>query len=57
MYLKVLKQEERFGLCFWTLNNRQKGTTNAFTSYKQKRKLYLVCLDVKLQQNKYSCCI
>ena len=44
MYLKVLKQEKRFGLCFWRLKDREKGTTNAFTSYKLTGKLYLAYL-------------
>ena len=30
MYLEVLKQEEKFGLCFWSLQDRKKGTTKAF---------------------------
>ena len=30
MYLEALKQEEKFGLCCWRLNDKEKGTTNAF---------------------------
>ena len=39
MYLLVLKQKERFGLRFWRLNDRQKGMTNNFISYKVTREL------------------
>ena len=42
MYLKVLQQEERFGLRFLRLNERQKGMTNAFSSYKLTRNLWVV---------------
>ena len=31
-YLKVLKQEERFGLRFYRLQDRKKGTTQDFSS-------------------------
>ena len=30
MYLDLLKQEQRFRLPFWRLNDREKGMTNAF---------------------------
>ena len=53
MYLEILKQEKRFGLCLWTLNEWRKGTTNDFSSYKLTSKMSLVYLEVKLQQ--YSC--
>ena len=50
MYLKFSMQQERFGLCFWNLNDREKGTTNAFNSYKLTSKLCLMHLQVKLQR-------
>ena len=50
MYLEVLKQEEKFGLCFWSLHDRKKGTTKAFNSFKLTRKPFLVYLQVKLEQ-------
>ena len=49
---EVLKQEERFGLHFWSLNDKEKGMTNAFSSKKLTSKLCLVYLEIKLQQNK-----
>ena len=49
MYLGVSRKEKRFGLCFGGLNDRQKGTNNAFSSYKQTSKLYLAYLEVKLK--------
>ena len=49
MYLEVLNQEERFGLCFCRLNDRDKGTTNAFSSHKLTTKLCLVYLEVKIE--------
>ena len=52
MCLEILKQEERFGLRFWKLNDRKKGTTNVSSSYKLTSKLCLVYLEVKLQQNR-----
>ena len=48
MYLQVLKETEKFGLCFSMLNERKKGTTNTFSSYKLSSKLYLVFLEIKL---------
>ena len=55
MYLEVLKQEEKFGLRFWKLNQRQKGTTNAFRVKKLTNKLCLLYLEVKLQGNRCAC--
>ena len=57
MYLKVLKQEERFGVYFWRLNDREKGTANAFSSNKLKSRLCLVYLEVKLQKDRCGLCI
>ena len=57
MYLEALKQKEWFGLCFWSLHDTKKGTTNAFSSYKLTSKLCLLYLEVKLKQNKQGCCI
>ena len=34
MYFDLSKQEERFGLCIWMLNEGQKEMTNAFSDYK-----------------------
>ena len=48
MYLEVLKQEERYGWCFWRLNDRKKGTADAYSSYKQASMVYVVYLEVKL---------
>ena len=56
MYLEILKQEEVFSLQFWSLNDMQKGTTNAFSIYKLTTKLCLDQLDVKLQQNRCGYC-
>ena len=50
MYSDVLKQEERFGLCLWSLNDKKKGTAKDFSSYKLTSKLCLMYLDVKPQQ-------
>ena len=52
MYLEILKQEERFDLRFWSLNNTEKGTTNAFSSYKLTSKHCYAYSDVKLQQDR-----
>ena len=49
MYLKVLKQQEMFGLRFCRLNGKQKGMTDALSSYKLTKKLCVVYLEVKLQ--------
>ena len=49
MHLEVLKQRERFRLCFWSLNDKDTGTTNAFSSYKPTSQLCFVYLDNKLQ--------
>ena len=57
MYLEHLKQQERFGLCIWSLKDRENCTTNASCSYKLTSKLCLVHLDVKLHQNRCGCCI
>ena len=57
MYLEVLKQEERFGVYFWRLNDREKGTANAFSSNKLKSRLCLVYLEVKLQKDRCGLCI
>ena len=51
MYLEVLKQERKFGWPFWRLNDRKKGTTKDFSSYKLTSKLCLMYLEVKLQQD------
>ena len=57
MHLEVLKEEEMFGLPFLGLNDKEKGLTNAFTCKKLTSKLYLVYLDVKLQENTCAHCI
>ena len=57
MYLELLKQVERFRLCFSRLHNEEKDMNNAFSSYELTTKLCLVYLEVKLQQNRCSCCI
>ena len=49
MYFGVLKFEERFVLHFWWLNDREKGMTNDFNSYKLKRKMGVVYLEAKVQ--------
>ena len=43
-YLEVSKQQEKFGLYCWSLNDREKSTTSAFRSYKVSSKLCLVYL-------------
>ena len=53
MYLGVLKQEEKFGLCIWRLNGGEKSKTNAFNCYKLTSNLCMVYLDVKLQQDRW----
>ena len=55
--LEVLKQEEMFGLRFWSLNDKENVMTNAFSSYKLRRKLCVVYIEVKLQQGWCTCCI
>ena len=55
MYLEVLKQEQRFGLRFWKLNDKEKGMTKIFRGKKLTSKLCLVHLQVKLQQNRCAC--
>ena len=52
MYLKVLKQQERFGLRSQRLNDRKKVRAKAFGSYKVTSKLCLVYLVVKLQHDR-----
>ena len=42
MYLEVLKQEEMFGLRFWSLNDKKKVMTNAFSGKKLTSKLCLM---------------
>ena len=49
-YLDLLKQEERFGLHFWRLNDVQKCKINVFSGKKQTSKLRLAYFEVKLQQ-------
>ena len=44
MYLEVLKQEERFGLQFQRLNDKKKGMTQAFSSYKLTSEMCMVYL-------------
>ena len=51
MYLNLLKQEGKFGLLFWGLNNKEKSMANALSVKKLKSKLCLVYFEVKLQQN------
>ena len=48
MYLEIFKLEERFGLCFWRLSDKKKGTTKTLGSYKVTSKLCVMYLDVKL---------
>ena len=50
MYVEVSKQEERFSLCFCRQHDIKNGTTNAFSSYKRTRKLWLSYLEVKLRK-------
>ena len=52
MYLEILKQGETFCLRFWKLKDNRKGTTTTFSSYKLTRKLCLVYLDLKLQEDR-----
>ena len=51
MYLEVYKQEERFGLCYWSLNDREKGTTATLNSHKLTSKLYLLFSEIAVQEN------
>ena len=51
MYLEVFKQEERLGLRFQRLNDRNKNKAKAFGSYKVTSNLCLAYLEVKLQQD------
>ena len=53
MYLEVFKHEDRFGLRFQRLNGKNKGITQAFSSYKLTTKTYMMYLKVKLQQDRY----
>ena len=39
MYLEVQKLDERFSLGFWSLNDKEKSMTNAFSSQKLTSKL------------------
>ena len=57
MYLEALKQEERFHLRFCRPIHREKGVNNNFCIYKLTKKLCLLYLKVKLQENTQSCCI
>ena len=57
MYLEVLIQEERFRLCFWRVNDTNKNMTKAVSGSKLASKLYIVHLEVKVQQNRCSCSI
>ena len=51
-YLQDLKREKRFRCCFRRLNAKKKGKAKTFGTYKLTRKLYLVYLEVKLQQHR-----
>ena len=42
IYLKVLKQEEKFGLYSWRLNGKEKGMTNTFRGKNLISRLCLV---------------
>ena len=57
MHFEVLKQEEKFGLRFWMLNDRGKGMINTLSKKKLTSKLWLVYLQVKLQQKSTSAAI
>ena len=46
-----------FGLHFLGLNEKERGITNAFNCKKLTRKLCVVYLQVKLQENTCACCI
>ena len=52
MYVEAFKKKEMFHLRFWRPNHRKKGMNYAFSSYKVTRKLCLVHLEIKLQQNR-----
>ena len=57
MYLEVFNQDERFGLRFLRLNDKEKGMTIAFCGTKLATKLCLVYLEVELQENRCACCL
>ena len=57
MHLEALKQEERFHLRFSSLNYKEKGINNVFGSYNVTSKLWLLYLEVKLQQHRWNSCI
>ena len=46
-YLDVLKHQKSYGVCFWGLNNMEKGRTYNFTAYKTVNKVKLIYLEVK----------
>ena len=52
-YLEDLKEEKRFGLCFWKLHDRKKVTDKTFSTYKLTSKLRLVYLEVKLHTGRW----
>ena len=57
MYLEALKEEERFVLLFLRLNDKERAMNNAFSGYKLTSKLFLLYLEVKLQDKTCACCI
>ena len=42
MYLEVLKQQERFRLCFWRVNDTKKDSNKAFSCSKLASKLVYI---------------
>ena len=48
---EILKQQQMFYLRVWTLNHNEKGMNKAFSSYKLTSKLWMVYLEVTLQQS------
>ena len=57
MYLKVQKQEWKFGLHFWRLNDGDKTKTNAFSGKKLTTNLCLLFFEFKVKQNRCARCI
>ena len=57
IFFEVEVQDKSFGLCFWRLHDKKKGTTNASNTYNFTSKLCLVYWEVKLQQDRCGWCI
>ena len=52
-----VEQKKLFCLGFWSLNDKEKGMTKTFSGKKLTKKLYLVYLEVNLQESRCACCI